>query len=158
MTMKSSLILAALLLTATSACAQDHHHGSAMGSAPSYWSNGYGGGGYGGGLGSTSGSRSRGRLAYEAPRQFEVGVAKNDGPFVPSTYMNYDDALALGRQQLAAAEESASGGAATSLGEAARAYRIVKVPTMRLQSRATQDNSGRLVVCNLNGNDCHQPM
>jgi len=32
-----------------------------------------------------------------------------------------------------------------------------KVPTLQLQARVTQDNSGNLTICNLNGNNCHRP-
>jgi hypothetical protein len=96
-------------------------------------------------------------VRYEPPRNFEVGYAKNDGPFVPSTYMNYEDALALGRQQLATTEKSGPSDSGLSLGEAARAFRATKVPTLRLQSRVLQDNSGNLEICNLNGNNCHRP-
>jgi hypothetical protein len=96
-------------------------------------------------------------VRYEPPRNFEVSYATNDGPFVPSTYMNYEDALALGRQQLAAAREPAKEEAAVSLGEIARDLQAARVPTLRLQSRVLQDNSGNLQVCNLNGNNCHRP-
>jgi hypothetical protein len=71
--------------------------------------------------------------------------------------MNYEDAVALGRQQLAAAEKAAQGEDEPSLGEVARSYRATRVPTLKLQSRVVQDNSGRLAVCNLNGNNCHRP-
>jgi hypothetical protein len=71
--------------------------------------------------------------------------------------MNYDEALRLGQQQLAAEAKAAQGDSSPSLGEVARAYRTVKIPTLRLQSLVLQDNAGRLQVCNLNGNDCHRP-
>jgi hypothetical protein len=96
-------------------------------------------------------------VAYEPPREYSIGYAKNDGPFVPSTYMNYEDALALGQQQLAAAENAARGEEGTPLGDIARVYRADRVPTLKLQIRALQDNSGNLEVCNLNGNNCHRP-
>jgi hypothetical protein len=84
-------------------------------------------------------------------------MRKNDGAFVPSTFMNYDDALALGRQELAAAQEYAKNESTVSLGEIARISRAVRVPTLRLQTRVLQDNSGNLEVCNLNSNNCHRP-
>jgi len=114
-----------------------------------------GNGGYG--WGSSSFGYSGRAVRYEDPRSFSVEYFRNDGPFVPSTYMKYEDALALGQQQLAAAEKAAQGDASASLGEVARSYRASKVPTLKLQSRVLQDNSGRLEVCNLNGNDCHRP-
>jgi hypothetical protein len=71
--------------------------------------------------------------------------------------MNYEDALALGKQELAAAEKTELSDSGPSLGDAARAFRAAKVPTLRLQSRVLQDNSGNLEICNLNGNNCHRP-
>jgi hypothetical protein len=153
--MKSSLLLASFLLFAASAHAQ-HSHRPAMGGGNSSGF-GYNRGNWGGGWGSNSfGSPGR-PVRYEDPRNFSVDYARNDGPFVPSTFMNYEDAVALGRQQLAAAEKAAQGDDEASLGVVARSYRAAKVPTLKLQSRVVQDNSGRLEVCNLNGNDCHRP-
>jgi hypothetical protein len=150
--MKSSLLFAAFLLLASSAQAQHHHQNPSTGSGQGFV-NGWGGTS-GGGIEFGSGGRA---VRYEPPRSFEVGYAKNDGAFVPSTYMNYNDALALGQQQLAAAEKADPSDSGLSLGDAARAYRAAKVPTLRLQSRVMQDNSGNLEICNLNGNNCHRP-
>jgi hypothetical protein len=153
--MKSSLLLAGFLLFAISAEAQ-HSHSHAMGGGNSAGL-GNNGGNWGGGWGSGSfGSHGR-AVRYEDPRDFSVEYARNDGPFVPSTFMNYKDAVALGQQQLAAAEKAAQGDDEPSLGDVARSYRAARVPTLKLQSRVVQDNSGRLEVCNLNGNDCHRP-
>jgi hypothetical protein len=153
MAMKSSLFLVALLLLGTTAQAQHHHQGSdsasSQGSSNSGW-----GGISGGGIEYGSDIRA---LRYEPPADLKIGYAKNDGAFVPSTFMNYDDALALGRQQLAAAQENAKNEGAVSLGEIARISRAVRVPTLRLQTRVLQDNSGNLEVCNLNSNNCHRP-
>jgi hypothetical protein len=153
--MKSSVFLAGFLLLATSAHAQ-HSHSPAMGGGNnSRLGNNWGN--WGAGWGSSSfGSHGR-PVRYEDPRSFVVDYDRNDGPFVPSTFMHYEDAVALGRQQLAAAEKAAQGDDEPSLGDVARSYRAAKVPTLKLQSRVVQDNSGRLEVCNLNGNDCHQP-
>jgi hypothetical protein len=153
--MKCSLLLAGFLLFATAAHAQ-HSHSPAMsgGHSPGLGNNW---GNWSGGWGSSSfGSHGR-PVRYEDPRNFSVDYARNDGPFVPSTFMNYEDAVVLGRQQLAAAEKAAQGDDEPSLGDVARSYRAAKVPTLKLQSRVVQDNSGRLEVCNLNGNDCHRP-
>ena len=153
--MKPSLLFCALLIFASAAQAQhSHSHAFNGGSRSGY---GYGQGGWDSGWGSNSfGSRGR-RVVYEDPREYSIGYAKNDEPFVPSTYMNYEDALALGRQQLADAEKTEPGDSGPSLGECARAYRVGKIPTLRLRSRVLQDNSGNLEVCNLNGNNCHRP-
>jgi hypothetical protein len=149
--MKSSLLLVGLLLLASSARAQHshaHHLGGGFGNNEGNWGYGWGPSSFG-----YSGRPVR----YEDPRSFSVEYVRNDGPFVPSTYMKYEDALALGQQQLAAAEKAAQGDASPSLGEVARSYRAGRVPTLKLQSRVLQDNSGRLEICNLNGNDCHRP-
>lgn len=149
--MKHSLLFAALLLFASSAQAQHHHQNPSTGSGQGFI-NGWGGTS-GGGIEYGAGGRA---VRYEPPRIFEVGYATNDGPFVPSTYMNYNDALALGQQQLAAGKTERSD-PGPSLGDAARACRAAKVPTLRLQSRVLQDNFGNLEICNLNGNNCHRP-
>jgi hypothetical protein len=153
--MKSSLLLAGVLLFATSAEAQhSHSHAMGGGNSPGFGNNW---GNWGGGWGSSSfGSPGR-AVRYEDPRNYSIEYARNDGPFVPSTFMNYEDAVALGQEQLAAAEKAAQGDDEQSLGDVARSYRAAKVPTLKLQSRVVQDNSGRLEVCNLNGNDCHRP-
>ena len=153
--MKCSLLLAGFLLFATAAHAQ-HSHSPAMsgGHSPGLGNNW---GNWSGGWGSSSfGSHGR-PVRYEDPRNYSVEYARNDGPFVPSTFMNYEDAVALGRQQLGAAEKAAQGDDEPSLGDVARSYRAAKVPTLKLQSRVVQDNSGRLAICNLNGNNCHRP-
>jgi hypothetical protein len=108
--------------------------------------------------GGSAGGGSVGRpVIYEDPRNFTLGYAKNDGPFVPSTFMKYEDALEIGKQQLTAAAKAASGEAGSSLADVARSYRTTRIPTLKLQARVTQDDAGRLEVCNLNGNDCHRP-
>jgi len=152
--MKSSLLLAGFLLFATSAHAQ-HSHRPAMGGGNGSGF-GYNGGNWGGGWGSSFGSHGR-PVRYEDPRNYSVEYARNDGPFLPSTFMKYEDAVALGQQQLAAAEKALQDDDGPSLGDVARSYRAARVPTLKLQSRVVQDNSGRLEVCNLNGNDCHRP-
>jgi hypothetical protein len=149
--MKSSLVLVSFLLLATSAHAQHSHSHAMSGGFGHNWGN------WGGGWGSGSfGSPGR-PVRYEDPRDFSIEYAKNDGPFVPSTYMNYEDAVALGQQQLAADLKADQGDDNPSLGDVARSYRAAKVPTLKLQIRVVQDNSGKLEVCNLNGNDCRRP-
>jgi len=165
--MKSSLVLIALLIFAAAAQAQHSHQ--VIGGGDSNGNGGYGGGSWGsggvwgssplgsGGLGTSSFPFQSRSVIYEDRREFSAGSLANDGEFVPSTFMNYDDALRLGREMLAAQEKAARGDGIPSLGEIARAYRIVKIPTLRLQGRVTQDNAGRLQVCDLNGNNCHRP-
>jgi hypothetical protein len=150
--MKSSLAFVAVLLLTNCAQAQQQHHMPLMATSQGYINNGYGGGGFGS-IGGTSGRPVR----YEAPRNFAIGYLTNDGDTAVATYMNYDEALALGKKLLAEAELPARAEARPSLGEVARIYRATKVPTLQLQARVSQDNSGKLQVCNLNGNDCHRP-
>ena len=157
--MKPSLFFAAILIFTSSAQAQHCHAPATNGGSTAGYGYGQGGwsSGWGAGWGPSSfGSQGR-RVVYEDPREYSIGYAKNDEPFVPSTYMNYEDALALGRQQLADAEKAEPGDSGPSLGDVARVSRAGTVPTLRLQSRVLQDNSGNLQVCNLNGNNCHRP-
>jgi len=169
--MKSSLALLCLLLFPALAQAQHSHlvssssginQGGVYGGGYSGGWDGYGTGGYGSGYSSgygygAGGSHHHGGLRYEPPREFEMGYATNDGPYVPSTFMNYDDALALGKQQLAAAAKAAQAETDPSLGDVARAYRTARSSTPALPTLAIQDNSGRLHICNLNGDNCRQP-
>jgi hypothetical protein len=159
--MKSSLSLLFLLLFANSARAQ-HAHSVSSGSNINQgggYSGGYSGGwdGYGAGGYSTGGSHHHAGLRYEPPREFSVGYATNDGPYVPSTFMNYNDALALGQQQLAATAKPTQTDSGPSLGDVARAYRTARSSTQAPSTMALQDNSGRLHICSLNGDNCHQP-
>ena len=161
--MKSSLSLLVILLFANSAQAQRSHsfsssssinQGGGYGGGYSGGWDGYGAGGYGYG---TGGSHHHGGLRYEPPREFSAGYATNDGPYVPSTFMNYDDALALGQQILAAAAKPAQTDAGPSLGDVARAYRTARSSTQAPSTLALQDNSGRLHICSLNGDNCRRP-
>ena len=116
--MKSSRLLIVFLLFATAAQAQrSNPHSQPMSSSS-------GNGGlqwFGGGVnGLSTVSAGDSGVRYEAPRDYALGYAKNDGPFFPSTYINYDDAVALGRQQLAESRVPAS--ANPPLGDVARAY------------------------------------
>jgi hypothetical protein len=152
--MKPSLLLAGLLLLASSAQAQHSHLPNTGGSGIGL-GNGQGNWGYG--WGSSSFGSSGRPVHYENPRSFSVEYARNDGPFVPSTFMSYEEAVTLGQQQIAAAAKAEEDNGALSLGEVARSLRTGKIPTLKLRTRVLQDSSGRLEVCNLNGNDCHRP-
>jgi hypothetical protein len=153
MIMKSSLALFTLLLFASCAQAQQHHMMPAMENSQGFGNSGFAGG-FGGGFG---GSSAGGGVTYQEPGKFPIGFVKNDGDTAVATFMKYEDALALGKKQIADAELAARGELTPSLGEVARAYRATKVPTLQLQARVTQDNSGNLTICNLNGNNCHRP-
>ena len=172
--MKSSLALLLLLLFATGAQAQHSHsfssgsnfnqggsYGGGYSGGDGYGAGGYGAGGYssaGYGYGyGTGGFHHHSGLRYEPPREFSTGYVTNDGPYVPSTFMSFEEGLALGKQQLAAAANPAQPDAGPSLGDVARAYRIARSSTQATPALALQDNSGRLHICNLNGDNCRQP-
>jgi hypothetical protein len=154
--MKASLVLPVLLLCAASAQAQHNHQQTTGGGSGGGFGNNASWGG-GSVWGSSSSHAAGHAVRYEDPQSYSIQYARNDGPFVPTTYMSYEEAVALGQQQLAAAEKAAQGEGTLSLGEVARSFRAVRVPTMKLQSRVLQDEAGRLEVCNLNGNNCHRP-
>jgi hypothetical protein len=156
---KYTLAIVAALFLGSAAHAQIHTSSN----TPTY----NGGAGYGssgpftGGYGSSSfssgfsgfSSSAGAPVVWQPPREFMLLYANNDGSFVPSTFMKYEDALALGKQQIAQQELDAQ---TSPLADAARNFRAEKVPTFRLKSRVVQDNSGKLQICNLNGNDCHR--
>jgi hypothetical protein len=149
--MKSSLSLLFLLLFAASTQAQ-HSHSFSSGSIINQ-GGGYGGGysggwdGYGAGGYGSGGSHHHGGLRYEPPREFAAGYATNDAPYVPSTFMNYEDALALGKQQLAAMQSSSVSIAGPPLGDVARALRGKKPPSENTKVMVLQDHDGKLLVC-----------
>lgn len=160
--MKSSLALLVLLLFAASAQAQ-HSHSFSSGSSNNQgggYSGGYSGGwdGYGaGGYGyGTGGFHHHSGLRYEPPREFSTGYVTNDGPYVPSTFMSYEDALALGKQQLAAAAKGAPSETGPSLGDVARALRGKKALEENTRVVASQDHDGRLVICDAGGSPCRK--
>jgi hypothetical protein len=169
--MKSGISLLALLLFSASAQAQHSHSfsssssinqggvygGGYSGGWDGYGTGGYGAGGYWAGGYGAGGSHHHGGLRYEPPREFSTGYVTSDGPYVPSTFMNYNEALALGMQQLAASANPAQPDAGPSLGDVARAYRTARNSTQVSPTLALQDNSGRLHICNLNGDNCRQP-
>ena len=161
--MKSNLALFFLLLFAASAQAQHTHsfssgsstnQGGGFGGGYSGGWDGYGAGGYGYGSG---GSHHHGGLRYEPPREFSTGSVTNDGPYVPSTFMTFEEALALAKQQLAAGANPAQTDTGPSLGDVARAYRAAKSSFQPPPTLALQDNTGRLHICNLHGDSCRQP-
>ncbi|MGA2098748.1 MAG: hypothetical protein ABSH39_20830 [Candidatus Acidiferrum sp.] len=151
--MKSSLALVTLLFIATCAQAQQARRMPEMAGSQGYFNDGSGAGGGGFGSFGAAGSPVR----YEDPANLPIGYSRNDGDTSVARYMKYEDALALGKKQIADAELAARGQLGPSLGDVARAYRATKVPTLRLQARVSQDNAGNLTVCNLNGNNCHRP-
>jgi hypothetical protein len=127
--MKPSRLLVFFLLFAAPVQAQHCHSRMQV----PLGNNSIGGGsqGIGGGYGSSINSGGSGNtgLQYDPPRDYTLGYAKNDGPFVPSTYMEYGEAIALGRQQLAAVELRARADANPPLGDIARAFKAARLLT-----------------------------
>jgi hypothetical protein len=136
--MKCGFAAVVVLVVASSAASNAHAQGQPMRASTSVPY--YGGNASTGGSSAFSGGATIRPLTYEAPRELPLVYGVNDGPFVPSTFMKYDDALALGKEQIAEQEARAN----MSLGEVARSYRAEKVPTMQLQNRVVQDNAGKL--------------
>ena len=93
-------------------------------------------------------------LQYAPPRVFAVSYATNDGDFVPSTFMNYDEALALGKQRIVAAARQKNDVHSVSLGEVARAYRASK--DSKLQASLVQGDSHNLEVCDMKSSTCRR--
>jgi hypothetical protein len=133
--MKSSILIVGILFFAASANAQ--HHSAPTFSGTSTWNGQYnagtasrsGGGGYGydSGYGGGISHHGYGSGRHLSAPSHEVGQTSNDGPYVPSVLMDYNEALALGKQQLAMGGNAAPAAPGPSLGDAARAYRAAKI-------------------------------
>jgi hypothetical protein len=86
-----------------------------------------------------------------------IGYAHGDANFVPSVYMDYDKALALGKRILEEQSKPQPETPSPSLGDVARALRR---NTSALPSPATptisalQDNRGQLLICGLDVTRC----
>ncbi len=83
----------------------------------------------------------------------DLTAAVNDSKFVPSTMMNYEDAVALGYQQLQQMRASQKA-ASPSLGEAARQVRVQAAPGQNPSVSVQQDASGSMAICDAQGNQC----
>lgn len=143
--MKLTILIAAILLCVASAEAQHScQHSPAVSSSQTFQMNGMGGAGGSGSIGSAGAA-----LTYEEPREFKVSYVTNDGNYVPSNYMNYDDALALGREQVATEEAMAKAQSRTSLGEIARAYRAAKDRSTELEAKAVRKEGEGLEACSV---------
>lgn len=141
--MKLAVLTTALLLCVSSAKAQHScQHSPATTSSQTFQQSGLSGGAGSGSIGTAGGA-----LTYEEPRDFKVIYVTNDGKYVPSNYMNYDEALALGKQQIAASEEMAKNRANTSLGEIARTYRAAKERTQEMEAKVVQVDADRIDTC-----------
>jgi hypothetical protein len=116
--------------------------------------NGYGSGGYDGGYGYSGysthhGHRSRGGYSYGTGGEPTIGYAHGEPDAVPSRYMEYDQALALGKQMLEEEAHPKAVSAEPSLGEIARQLRQASGSTLSAKNvvAATQDGNGQLVIC-----------
>ncbi|MGB2666987.1 MAG: hypothetical protein WAK48_23495 [Candidatus Acidiferrum sp.] len=116
-------------------------YGYQRGGSEQGWGGGYpswGGGGYG----RHWGGRSR-DSQYAEP---QIGYAHGDPDPIPSTYMDYDKALALGRD---IQEHRSAGSTEPSLGDVARALRQGSHPATAdgKPLSAVQDRNGKWVIC-----------
>jgi hypothetical protein len=82
-------------------------------------------------------------------------VAVNDGEYVPSVMMNYEDAVALGARQLE--RQHASEATPLSLADAARQALPQGTPNGSAAVFARQNEAGQLQVCSPRGTNC-QPL
>jgi hypothetical protein len=128
---KAILAVAAFLFAGANAVYAQHAGGMASSSAN------FGGGGFGGGgYASSSGSTVRSK---PAPVPGVNVSARNDGPFVPSTYVNYSDAVAEGGKTLNARP--------LSLGEFSRQVREQKkAEGQKSRILIDQDAYGRIEI------------
>lgn len=149
------LVLAGVVLvTATALPAQRFITG---GFSPGYFGgfSGYGGyGDFGYGWGSNFGGWSFGNFCLHHPEEhapFGVGYAHGDSDFQQSEYMDFEQAVALGKKMLA--EEAAP---KPSLGDIVRSLhlrpRISPAKTGPLM--LLQDNNGKLFACRTTDPNC----
>jgi hypothetical protein len=91
--------------------------------------------------------RDRRRSSGSAPAEHPVTYAQGDANFVRSVYMDHDQALTLGKQQL---QEQAKAQPEPSLGEATRVLcgnSDTAASSDTLAFSAIQGNNGQLVIC-----------
>jgi hypothetical protein len=156
-------LLGSFLLTVASVCPAQRF--IAHVSTPTQ--SGHGAGGYGSGYGSGYETaygyssqhhhESHGGYRSSAPR-FEptMGYAHGDADAVPSRYMSYEDALALGKRMLEEEEKEEerpkAAPAERSLGEIARQLRKASGATAsEVKIAAIQDGNGQMVICRVRG-------
>jgi hypothetical protein len=116
-----------------------------------------GGNGYGYGSGYDTGygyypqqhHYSRGGYRSSAPRfQPTIGYAHGEADAVPSRYMEYEQALALGKQMLEEESRPKPAPPEPSLGEIARQLRAASgAAAAEGKISAMQDGNGQLVIC-----------
>jgi len=148
------LFLGAFLLTLASVCPAQKF--IAHVSTPTQY--GYqGGNGYGYGPGYDAGYSyypqqhhyNHGGYRSSAPR-FEptIGYAHGEAEAVPSRYMDYEQALALGKRMLEEESHPKAAAPEPSLGEIARQLRTASGAAVREgKVSAIQDGNGQLVIC-----------
>lgn len=92
-----------------------------------------------------------------ANSQYVIGYAHGDSNFVPSVYMDYDKALALGKRMLEEQSTPQSQTPPPSLGDIARALRhnsSVLQASASTPVSALQGNRGQLLICGLDVASC----
>ena len=122
--MKTILFVGVLLLSTSPSFAQGHHSGGGGGNWGGNGANGYGVRNWGGTDATGSFGFGNSGVNYGPPATFAVAYGTNDGNYVPSVYMDYPEALELGKRQLA--ETQRANEHPVSLAEIARAYKAAK--------------------------------
>jgi hypothetical protein len=84
--------------------------------------------------------------ATSSVAQDSTGYAGRDPGSIPGTYMDYDQAVALGRAMLASA--------AQPLGDFARALRANAVRATSPKKSILQDDQGRVLLCDAKATNC----
>jgi hypothetical protein len=94
------------------------------------------------------------RQSVCATNEYIIGYAHGEPDFIPSTYMDYDKALELGRRMLE--EQSKPEPEPIPLGDVARSLRSNSGLSAldRSPMSVLQDNRGRLVICGVDVTSC----
>jgi len=147
------LLTPVLLVSAAVTPAQKFiaHVSSPQSSSRGPYPSAQGGGWYGHDIGfgySEHGHRGHGGRSSSPAFEPTIGYAHGEPSAIASTYMDYDQALALGKQMLEAESHPALPPAQPSLGEIARELRQASgAPAASGKLLAIQDGQGQLVIC-----------
>jgi hypothetical protein len=96
--------------------------------------------------------------SYGTVQPEEISAAVNDGQYIPSTFMDFDDAVALGNDQLALQQVSTRlDTAAPSFADVARQEVTSSPPAPQSTALVQQDTNGNVLVCSDAGDAC-QPL
>jgi len=95
---------------------------------------------------------------YGAVQPDEISAAVNDGAYVPSAFVDFDEAVALGNEQLTAQQQGLQRQMDfNSFAQKARTVASTPHPAHTSSALVQQDHSGALVICDTAGDRC-QPL